>query len=126
MEPRTPPHYSRADALVVSITDKIHSVPPPLAYDSTALQILYERHKIVTYPHTDSKHLTADIQMTIKDRLKALSGTHWNKKASELLDTDLNPGKRLLDDSKVSDHHTIIPTEQTVRLDNLAPEEKAL
>jgi DNA topoisomerase-3 len=134
-----------ADAVVVSLTDKNHSVPPPLAYDLTSLQqdanrslgysakqtlktlqILYERHKIVTYPRTDSKHLTTDIQPTLKDRLKALSGTHWSKKTSELLDTDLNPGKRLFDNSKVSDHHAIIPTEQTVRLDNLAPEEKAL
>lgn len=135
----------RAEAVVLSVTDKTQSVPPPLAYDLTALQqdanrslgysakqtlktlqILYERHKIVTYPRTDSKHLTTDIQPTIKDRLKALSGTHWNGKAQELMKTDLNPGKRLFNNAKVSDHHAIIPTEQTVRLDNLAPEEKAL
>ena len=134
-----------ADAEVVRITDKKHSVPPPLAYDLTALQqdanrilgysakktlktlqTLYERHKIVTYPRTDSRHLTTDIQPTLKDRLKALSGTHWRSKAESLLNTKLDPGKRLFDNSKVSDHHAIIPTEQNVRLDSLAPEEKAL
>ena len=134
-----------ADAVVLSVTEKKQTVPPPLAYDLTALQqdanrslgysakktlktlqVLYERHKIVTYPRTDSKHLTTDIQPTLRDRLKALSGTHWKTKAESLLETDLNPGKRLFDNTRVSDHHAIIPTEQTVRLDNLAPEEKAL
>ena len=133
------------EAVVTAVNEKTKRVPPPLAYDLTALQQdanramgwsakktlrtlqgLYERHKIVTYPRTDSRHLTADIQPTIKDRLKALSGTNWKNKAAELLKTDLNPGKRLFDDSRVSDHHAIIPTEQTVVTDRLSAEEKAL
>ena len=116
-----------AEAEVISINDKNHSVPPPLAYDLTSLQQdanrglgysakqtlkvlqgLYERHKIVTYPRTDSRHLTADIEPTIPDRLKALNGTDWMGRAQKVLKANPKPGKRLFDDSRVSDHHAII------------------
>ena len=134
-----------AEAEVVKLTEKKHSVPPPLAYDLTALQQdanrmlgysakqtlkvlqgLYERHKIVTYPRTDSRHLTADIEPTLGDRLKALNGTDWGKRAQEVLASKPKPGKRLFDDSRVSDHHAIIPTEEQVVPDRLSAEEKAL
>lgn len=90
------------------------------------LQGLYERHKIVTYPRTDSRHLTTDMLPTLKDRLKAIENTHFSAKIGELLKEEINPGKRLIDDAKVSDHHAIIPTEESVRLENLSREEKAL
>ena len=134
-----------AEAEVISINDKNHSVPPPLAYDLTSLQQdanrglgysakqtlkvlqgLYERHKIVTYPRTDSRHLTADIEPTIPDRLKALNGTDWMGRAQKVLKANPKPGKRLFDDSRVSDHHAIIPTEEPVKTDRLSAEEKAL
>ncbi|MDC7226888.1 MAG: DNA topoisomerase 3 [Spirochaetales bacterium] len=133
------------EAEVVNISEKKQSVPPPLAYDLTALQQdanralgysakqtlkilqgLYERHKIVTYPRTDSRHLTADIEPTIKDRLKALYATDWRVRAEEIQKSSLKPGKRLFDDSRVSDHHAIIPTEETVKPERLSAEEKAL
>ncbi len=134
-----------AEAEIISVTEKDHSVPPPLAYDLTALQQeanrtlgysakqtlkilqgLYERHKIVTYPRTDSRYLTADIEPTIPERLKALNGTDWKKRANEILNSNPKPGKRLFDDSRVSDHHAIIPTEENVKTDRLSAEEKAL
>ncbi len=134
-----------AEAEVISLTEKTSTVPPPLAYDLTALQQdannmlgysakqtlnvlqgLYERHKIVTYPRTDSKYLTADIEATIPDRLKALTGTDHAAKARKILEAGFNPGKRLFDDSRVSDHHAIIPTEEPVIADRLSAEEKAL
>lgn len=134
-----------AQAEVINISEKTQSVPPPLAYDLTALQQdanralgysakqtlkilqgLYERHKIVTYPRTDSRHLTADIEPTIGDRLKALNGTDWMGRAQNILSSAPKPGKRLFDDKKVSDHHAIIPTEEPVKIDRLSAEEKAL
>ena len=134
-----------SEAEVVKITEKQQTVPPPLAYDLTALQQdanrllgysakqtlkilqgLYERHKIVTYPRTDSRHLTSDIEATIPDRLKALGGTDWKSKAEKVMNSGVKPGKRLFDDSKVSDHHAIIPTEQEVQQDRLSAEERAL
>lgn len=91
------------------------------------LQRLYEVHKIVTYPRTDSRYITPDIVPTLKDRVKALQGTAFSRVVDEYLEhgfvTD-NP--RFVDESKVSDHHAIIPTEEKVRLDKLSHDEKRL
>ena len=91
------------------------------------LQRLYEVHKIVTYPRTDSRYITPDIVPTLKDRVKALQGTAFSRVVDEYLEhgfvTD-NP--RFVDESKVSDHHAIIPTEEKVRLDKLSYDEKRL
>ena len=91
------------------------------------LQRLYEVHKIVTYPRTDSRYITPDIVPTLKDRVKALQGTAFSRVMDEYLEhgfvTD-NP--RFVDESKVSDHHAIIPTEEKVRLDKLSYDEKRL
>ena len=91
------------------------------------LQRLYEVHKIVTYPRTDSRYITPDIVPTLKDRVKALQGTAFSRIVDEYLEhgfvTD-NP--RFVDESKVSDHHAIIPTEEKVRLDKLSYDEKRL
>ena len=91
------------------------------------LQRLYEVHKIVTYPRTDSRYITPDIVPTLKDRVKALQGTAFSRVVDEYLEhgfvTD-NP--RFVDESKVSDHHAIIPTEEKVRLDKLSYGEKRL
>lgn len=90
------------------------------------LQSLYERHKIVSYPRTDSRYITSDMASTLKDRLRALSGTGFADAAARLAKGDLNPGKRLINDAGVSDHHALIPTEQRVDTDKLSGEEKAL
>ena len=127
------------------ITVKKVKEMPPLAYDLTELQReanrqmgfsarktlqvlqgLYERHKIVTYPRTDSRYITSDMKGTLKDRLKALTGTHWNKTVSALMKKELNPGKRFINDAGVTDHHAIIPTEEPASPDRLNSDEKML
>lgn len=121
------------------------SEPAPLAYDLTELQRdanrrygfsaqqtlsvlqgLYERHKIVTYPRTDSRYISKDIVPTLPGRLKAMAQGSYAEFAKVLLQKPLNPTKRFVDDSKVSDHHAIIPTEQPLDLGALDRDEKML
>lgn len=90
------------------------------------LQGLYERHKIVTYPRTDSKHLTSDMRDTLKDRLKAMQVGPYRALAATLLKTPVAPQKGVIDDARVSDHHAIIPTEETPQLHNLSDKEHKL
>ncbi|APO43829.1 DNA topoisomerase III [Paenibacillus xylanexedens] len=119
--------------------------PHPLAYDltelqrdanrkygfsakqtSNVLQRLYEQHKLVTYPRTDSRYLTSDMTATLKERLDSVAIGPYASLARPLLRKNLNITKRIVDDSKVTDHHAIIPTEQTVLLNQLNPEERKL
>ncbi|UQZ34761.1 DNA topoisomerase III [Paenibacillus sp. PK3_47] len=121
------------------------SEPHPLAYDltelqrdanrkfgfsakqtSSVLQRLYEQHKLVTYPRTDSRYLTADMTGTLKERLDSVAVGPYAALARPLLRKPLPITKRIVDDSKVSDHHAIIPTEQTVLLNALSAEERKL
>ena len=77
------------------------------------MQSLYERHKVLTYPRTDSRYLSADIVDTLKDRLKACSVGSYSRLAGRVINSVIKPTKAFVDDSKVSDHHAIIPTEQS-------------
>ncbi|MDR3596720.1 DNA topoisomerase III [Clostridium sp.] len=88
------------------------------------MQRLYENYKILTYPRTDSRYITRDIVPTLKDRLKAISVANYAKSATEILKGSINANKSFVDDSKVSDHHAIIPTEQRVSLGSLSSEER--
>ncbi|GAA0785651.1 DNA topoisomerase III [Hathewaya limosa] len=88
------------------------------------MQRLYENHKLLTYPRTDSRYLSQDIVPTIKDRLKAVSFGEFRATSSELLKHTIKGNKNFVDDSKVSDHHAIIPTEENGNLANLSTEEK--
>ena len=135
-----------AKATVTSIKEVPKAEKPPLAYDLTelqrdansilgfsaketldTLQRLYEVYKIVTYPRTDSRYITADIVPTIPERLAALSATAFGARAAELsrngIRTDLS---RLVNDEMVSDHHALLPTEQRVDVSKLSANEKAL
>ena len=78
-------------------------------------QSLYERHKALTYPRTDSRALPEDYVQTVKDTLKALGGTsQFGKFARQVLKQGwVKPNKRIFDNSKISDHFAIIPTLQT-------------
>ena len=78
------------------------------------MQNLYERHKVVTYPRTDSRYLTADIVETIPERLRACRIGAYAPICGKLLKTKIKANKSFVDDKKVSDHHAIIPTEQGV------------
>ncbi|MBK5201410.1 MAG: DNA topoisomerase 3 [Spirochaetaceae bacterium] len=118
----------------------------PLAYDLTelqrdanlslgfsakktldVLQKLYEYHKIVTYPRTDSRYITHDIVETIPSRLMALVNTPFSSKARFLANGNMHIDKdRFVNDELVSDHHAIIPTDQRVNLSRLSEDEKNL
>ncbi|MGE5381271.1 MAG: DNA topoisomerase III [Methylocystaceae bacterium] len=92
----------------------------------SVLQVLYERHKLVTYPRTDSRYLSADIVPTLEGRLKSINTGPYADLIKPLLGRPLPTSKRLVDNSKVSDHHALIPTGQTLHLDTLDGDEKKL
>ncbi|MBQ0071547.1 MAG: DNA topoisomerase III, partial [Spirochaetales bacterium] len=79
------------------------------------LQRLYEIHKIVTYPRTDSRCITPDIIPTLPERIRALQGTIFSRQADEYLENGFrSDNPRFVNEAEVSDHHAIIPTEQKV------------
>lgn len=88
------------------------------------MQRLYENHKVLTYPRTDSRYITSDIVSTIPERLKAVSFGEYRAVSEMLLKSGVKANKNFVDNSKVSDHHAIIPTEQKGNLVNLSVEEK--
>ena len=90
------------------------------------MQRLYENHKVLTYPRTDSRYLTTDIVPTLKERLKACAVGPYSKIAGRLSMQKLQANKSFVNDSKVSDHHAIIPTEQFVQLDHMSNEERKI
>lgn len=87
------------------------------------MQRLYEHHKILTYPRTDSRHISTDIVETLKDRISACNVQPYSKLISKILRKPIVPNKSYVDNSKVTDHHAIIPTEQQVFLSNLSDKE---
>ncbi|HBH13081.1 MAG: DNA topoisomerase [Clostridiales bacterium 38_11] len=131
------------DATVVSVESKNRlSYSPPL-YDLTELQrdafktfnysakktlsimqTLYEKHKALTYPRTDSRYLTDDIVPTIPERLGAISIDPYKSIAFGLLKKPVMASKRFVDNSKVSDHHAIIPTEESPYISSMEFDER--
>lgn len=87
------------------------------------LQNLYERHKIVTYPRTDSNYLTNDMVETIKERLQAVLATEFKSQAQELMGTEFSSKMHIFNNQRVSDHHAIIPTEVRSTIDYLSNRE---
>jgi DNA topoisomerase III len=92
----------------------------------STMQQLYERHKLVTYPRTDSRFLSSDIVETLKDRVEACLIQPYRKAAMKVLKKSIKPNKSFVDDTKVSDHHAIIPTEQTPLLSSLSDKERKI
>lgn len=90
------------------------------------MQRLYENHKVLTYPRTDSRYIGSDIVPTLKERLKACSIGPYSKLAGSLINKPLKTNASFVDDKKVSDHHAIIPTEQFVQLDHMTNEERKI
>jgi DNA topoisomerase-3 len=102
----------------------------PLLYDLTSLQreansrfglpagrtlqlaqALYERHKMLTYPRTDSRALPEDYLGTVKETLKAFRGSVFESSASKIESNNwVQPNKRIFNNAKISDHFAIIPT----------------
>ena len=90
------------------------------------MQSLYETHKVLTYPRTDSRYLTKDIVPTLKERLDAVSIGPYKALAQQAKLSPLNGKLSFVNDAKVSDHHAIIPTEQYVQLSALSNEERRI
>lgn len=119
-----------------------HQAPPP-AYDLTELQRdankkyaysakqtlgfmqnLYETHKLLTYPRTDSRYISDDVVPTLPERLRSIAIGPYADAAQQILRSKPLSTKYIVNNVKVTDHHAIIPTEQTVNLSRLSPEER--
>lgn len=90
------------------------------------MQKLYESHKVLTYPRTDSRYLSSDIVSTLPERLKACSVGEYRTLANKVLTKPIKASKSFVDDSKVSDHHAIIPTEEYVNFANFNDKERKI
>ena len=90
------------------------------------MQRLYENHKVLTYPRTDSRYLTADVMGTIKERLQAINAGVYREFAAPLLRRELPKKPAFVNDAKVSDHHAIIPTEQAPNYIHMSNEERKI
>ena len=132
--------------LVAKVERKKTREKPPLLYDLTTLQqeankrlklsakntlevaqALYEKHKVLTYPRTDSRHLSSDQVPGLGKVIDSLRFGPYEQAADSILSAwPKKPGKRVVDDSEVSDHHAIIPTGIDPRDQPLKPLEKRL
>ena len=90
------------------------------------MQRLYENHKVLTYPRTDSRYLTADVMGTIKERLQAINAGVYREFAAPLIRRELPKKPAFVNDAKVSDHHAIIPTEQAPNYIHMSNEERKI
>ena len=144
---------ARADALlkkvqgkpatVIKLQKQMKSKMPPAAYDLTELQrdankkyaysakqtlslmqSLYERHKALTYPRTDSRYIPQDVAGSLSERLQACAVGKYTVLSDAIRRKKPIQTKYIVNDKKVTDHHAIIPTEQRVNLMALSPEEK--
>lgn len=130
---------------VVQIDKTPKKVPAPLLYDLNELQRdanrkygfsakqtldlmqrLYENHKVLTYPRTDSRYLPSDIADTMRERLNACGIGPYRPLAAVLRTLKFSKKAAYIDDSKVTDHHAIIPTEQPALLDSMTNEERKI
>lgn len=135
----------RKDATVIALDRKAKKSFAPALYDLTELQrdanklfgysaketlkimqSLYESHKVLTYPRTDSRYLSSDIVGTLPERLKACGVGEYRPLANKVLSKPIKPSKAFVDDSKVSDHHAIIPTEGYVNFSSFSDKERKI
>ncbi len=84
------------------------------------MQSLYETHKALTYPRTDSRYLTNDMKDTLDERLAAITDSDYCSVATSLMRGNKRVGSHILNDAKVSDHHAIIPTEEPINTSALS------
>ncbi|PGN00686.1 DNA topoisomerase III [Bacillus cereus] len=90
------------------------------------MQKLYEQHKVLTYPRTDSRYISSDIVETLPERLKACGVGKYRPLAHKVLQKPIKANKSFVDDSKVSDHHAIIPTEGYVNFSAFTDKERKI
>ncbi len=130
------------EGTVQSLTKKKSRQLPPQLYDLTELQRdgnkiygytaqqvltiaqgLYEKRKLITYPRTDSRYLSDDMKSVVKSTLGKLNIPPYDKAISPILEKGLKFDKRIVDNSKVSDHHAIIPSDSRPRTESLGKDE---
>ena len=123
------------EAVIRSLQRKRREAPPPAAYDLTELQrdanrkyaysaketlsmmqSLYENHKVLTYPRTDSRYISQDVVPTLPERITSVAVDEYRDLALSIRRQRPLQTKYLVNDAKVSDHHAIIPTEEQVEL----------
>ncbi|WP_437941861.1 DNA topoisomerase 3 [Sorangium sp. So ce341] len=133
----------RGEARVEAVRPESRRLPPPLLYDLTELQrhanrlygfsaqrtlevaqALYERRKLISYPRTDSRHLSTEVAATLGAVVQAIEGAYQGMLAPG---TGTRPlGKRFVDDGKIGDHHAIIPTGARASRAELSPDEQKI
>jgi DNA topoisomerase-3 len=130
-------------AAIESIEAETQRMPPPSLYDLTELQrhanrlygfsaqktldtaqALYERHKLISYPRTDSRHLSQDVARTLPRIVAAIQAPYADRLAPGTGERPL--GRRFVDDAKISDHHAIIPTTVSPDRVSLSPDESKI
>jgi len=132
--------------IIKDLSEEKKKQPPPLLYDLTELQRdgnkmfgfsasktlsiaqgLYEKRKMITYPRTDSRYVSTDMIPVLKSTLRKLNIPLYSRFVKPILDMDKLPvSKRIVDDSKVTDHFAIIPTDTVPKLENLTEDEKKI
>lgn len=131
------------EAVLTQVRKMRRMTPPPAAYDLTELQrdankkfaysaketlnlmqSLYEQHKLLTYPRTDSRYISDDVVPTLPERLKAVMVDQYKTFAQEIMRNRPLKTKYLVNNAKVTDHHAIIPTEESPDLWQLSGPER--
>ncbi len=133
----------RGKAQVETVRAETKRMPPPLLYDLTELQrhanrlygmsaqrtlsaaqALYEQHKLLSYPRTDSRHLSQEVAQTLPGVVAAIRGPYGSAVPKQ---AGMKPlGRRHVDDAKVTDHHAIIPTDKVANPERLSQDERRL
>lgn len=135
----------KQNAVVTEIEKKLKKSFSPGLYDLTELQRdankifgysaketlnimqkLYEQHKVLTYPRTDSRYLSSDIVGTLPERLRACGVGEYRPLTNKILSKQIKVSKAFVDDTKVSDHHAIIPTESYVNYSAFTDKERKI
>jgi len=132
------------EGIVTLVENKKNKQMPPLLYDLTELQRdcnkkysfsakqtlsiaqdLYEKRKLITYPRTDSRYLSDDMISKIKNTILKINNVDRYKDFSDyVIGLEKLPlGKRIIDNSKITDHHAIIPTEVNINISSLSDNE---
>ncbi len=133
----------KGECVLTQVRKMRRQTPPPAAYDLTELQrdankkyaysaketlnlmqSLYEQHKLLTYPRTDSRYISDDVVPTLPDRLKAVMVDSYKPFAQEIMRNRPLRTKYLVNNAKVTDHHAIIPTEESPDLWQLSGPER--
>ena len=128
-------------ARIASVHSQTKKLPPPLLYDLTELQrhvnrvhgfsaqrtldaaqSLYEKHKLLSYPRTDSRHLSTEVAKSLPEVVNAISAPYRASLAEGTAERPLS--RRFVDDSQVRDHHAIIPTAIAVAGHALSADER--